>query len=87
MTQTPDDWTPETAELHRVAVAIHEHEAFQRGAVELPEASPARELVLREAARSWIWRYEPKHPAARAALEAYRRGDTIPDVPSLTPWG
>ena len=87
MTQTRDEWTPEKAELHRVAVGIHTHEAYHRGVEELPEFSPVKKLVLYEASRSWIWSYEPTHEAARAALDGYKQGRIIPDVPSLPPCG
>ena len=84
MALSPNQWTPEKAELHRVTVAIHEHEALQRGALELPEGSPVQDFVLHQAARSWIWSYEPTYAAARAALDGYKCRNIIPDVPSLT---
>ena len=85
MSRTDDGWTPEQAELHRVALGIHEHEVLFRGGYTRPEYDPTGQFLLWQAAASWIWSYEPQHEAARDALRRFREGGHVPDVPSLPP--
>ena len=55
MSRTDDGWTPEQAELHRVALGIHEHEVLFRGGYTRPEYDPTGQFLLWQAAASWIW--------------------------------